>query len=203
MKRLPWLGLLVVLLVVAACAPRLQEVQVPPERIFRNGYSLVPLNERGWFIAGGNPYQLGIGKSGEGPDETLAIQAVLVKLPAFTTSEEFVRLVKEGQVKDTDPKRFKVIKHDSAAYPEKAPNCAKAYALAEDNAALKRSRLTGHMLLEMLALTCAHPKDNTIGVNVAYSHRYYPGQKDDRFLEKASSVLNSVEFGDLGKLDSD
>jgi len=34
-------------------------------------------------------------------------------------------------------------------------------------------------------------------VNVTYSHRYYPEQGDGAFVEKATSVLDSVEFNDL------
>src|SRR2546429_466489 len=101
MNGWPKIGVLGVLLVVTSCVPRLQEVRVPPERIYQKGYSFVPLNEKGWLIAGRNPYQVAIGKSGGGPDETLAIQTALIKLPAFTTSEEFVHLVREGQEKDT------------------------------------------------------------------------------------------------------
>ena len=200
MNSLPKLGILGALLVVTACAlmqPRLQEVQVPPERISQKSYSLVPLNEKGWLIAGRNPYQLALVKRGESTDETLAIQATLIKLPAFTTSEEFVSLVKVGQAKDTDPQRFKMIKHEVAAYPDKGPICAKSHMVAEDHAAVKRSGKTGYMVLEALTLTCAHPKDNSIGLNVTYSHRYYPEQKDSGFLEKASNVLNSVEFSNL------
>ena len=202
MNSLPKLGILGALLVVTACAPmqpRLQEVQVPPERISQKGYSLVPLNEKGWLIAGRNPYQLAIGKYGESTDETVAIQATLIKLPAFTTGEEFVRLVKEGQAKDTDPQRFTMIKHEVTAYTDKGPNCVKSHMVAEDHAAVKRSGKTGYMVLEALTLTCAHPTDNNIGVNVTYSHRYYPDQKDSGFLEKASNVLNSVEFSDLNE----
>src|SRR2546426_12068034 len=98
MNRWSNFGILGFLLVVAACTRiQLQEVRVPPERIYQKGYSFLPLNEKGWLIAGRNPYQVAIGKSGEGPDETLAIQTALIKLPAFTTNEEFVRLVREGQ----------------------------------------------------------------------------------------------------------
>ena len=177
--------------------PRLQEVQVPPERISQKGYSLVPLNEKGWLIAARNPYQLTIGKYGESRDETLAIQATLIKLQPFTTSEEFVRLVKEGQAKDATPGRFKMIKHEVIAYTAKGPNCVKTHMVTEDHAAVKRSEKIGYMVLEGLILTCAHPKNQSIGVNVTYSQRYYPEQKDSGFLEKALSVLNSVEFSDL------
>jgi hypothetical protein len=50
------------------------------------------------------------------------------------------------------------------------------------------------MVLEVLSLTCAHPKAKNLGISVIYSQRYYPGQRDVAFTEKATSILNSIEF---------
>jgi len=66
--------------------------------------------------------------------------------------------------------------------------------ILEDTAAVKRSKKTGSMMLEMLALVCAHPAERSIGVSVTYSHRHYPGDEDARFLERAEKVLGSVEL---------
>lgn len=187
-------------LAVASCVstqPRGKEVRIPPERIFQKGYSVLPLNEEGWVIGRRNPYQLVLGKYGKNPDETFSISAIFVKLPAFKTSEEFVRIVKEGQAKDTDPQRFETMKHEVAAYPMDGVDCVKSQMVAVDHAATKRSGKTGDMILESLILMCAHPTDKSVGVNVAYSHRHYPEFPDPRFLEKATSVLDSVRIAEL------
>jgi hypothetical protein len=52
------------------------------------------------------------------------------------------------------------------------------------------------MNLEMLTLVCAHPRDKRVGVTVFYTQRSYPGQEDPAFLEKATTILNSVELTD-------
>jgi hypothetical protein len=200
MKLLQRFGMLCTALVITSCAsmrPQLPEVQIPPERILQKGYSLVPLNEKGWLIAGRNAYQLALVRRGENPDETFAIQAIPFRLSAFKTNEEFVRLIKEGQVKDTDSQRFKLVKHEVTSYPMNETNCVKSYMVTEDRAAVKRSGKSGDMVLEALTLTCAHPKDKNVGVSIIYSQRYYPGQRDSAFFEKATSVLKSVEFTDL------
>jgi hypothetical protein len=90
-----------------------------------------------------------------------------------------------------------LIKHDIAPEQLKTADCARSYAISEDTAAVKRSGREDNMLLEMLTLTCAHPKTKAVGVNVIFSHRYYPGYNDSTFIEKANSVLNSLEFDDL------
>jgi len=164
----------------------------------QKGYSLVPLNEAGWIIAGRDEYQLAIVTLGYNLDETYAIQAITFRLPGFKTTEEFVRLVKEGQVKDTDPARFRTKKHEVAAFPGKRTDCVESHMVTEDLSAIKSSGRSGGMILEALALTCAHPKDKSVGISVIFSQRYFPGERDPAFIEKATSVLHSVEFTDLG-----
>jgi hypothetical protein len=199
------LGVLCAAFTVASCAPvqprfpeKFQEVQIPPERISQKGFSLVPLNETGWVITGRSASQLVLGKFGKTPEENVVIRAVLFKLPPFKTNEEFVRLIKEAEAKNINPERLKLIKHEFVADPNKGTDCTKSHMAAEDHAAAKKVGKTGVVMVqEALTLTCAHPKDKAVGINVGYSHRYYPEQPDPRFLEKATSVLNSVEFADL------
>jgi len=200
MKLMQKFGMLCAAFVLTSCAsvqPRVPEVQIPPQRITQKGYSLVPLNEKGWLIAGRNAYQLALAKRGENPDETFAIQAIPFRLSAFKTSEEFVRLIKEGQAKDSDLQRFKIVKHEVTSYPTNGAECVKSYMVTEDRAAVKRSDKSGDMVLEVLTLTCAHPKDKNVGISITYSQRYYLEQRDSAFIEKATSVLNSIEFTDL------
>lgn len=113
------------------------------------------------------------------------------------SNEEFVLLIKEAETKNTDPARFKVLRHEVSPYTEKGNNCVRSHMAAEDHAAVKRTGKTEHMILEKLTLICVYPKDNRAGVTVAYSQRYYTDQRDSTFLEKATSVLDSIEFTDL------
>jgi hypothetical protein len=173
-----------------------ESVELPPKPLFLNGYSLMPLNEEGWVIGKRTSYVVALGKYGKNPDQTFVISALLIKLSPFQTTEEFVRQVKEGQTQDTDPKRFTTIKHEVISYPHNGAECTRSHGVLVDHAAAKRSGQPGDMNLEMLTLLCAHPKDKRVGVNVFYSQRSYPGQEDPAFLEKATTVLNSVELTD-------
>jgi len=197
MKLTQKMAMLCATLLVASCAstrPQLAEIQVPPERIKLNGYSLVPLNETGWMVAERNGDQLALARQGGNPDETFAIQAIPFKLPAYKSLDEFVSQIKEGQIKDTDPHRFKIVSHEVSAYPMMGADCAKAHMVADDSAATKRSGKTGDMVLEVTSLNCALPGKKDVGISIAYSQRNYPGQGDPAFEEKAASILDSVEF---------
>jgi len=191
--------MLLTALVTASCVstrPSGQEVQLPPQRLTQEGFSLMPLNEEGWVINRRKSNLVILGKYGKNPDQTFAISAGLIWMPPFKTTEEFVRLVKEGQAQDTDPKRFTTIKHEVTSYPRNAAECAKSHWVGVDHAAAKRSGQPGDMNFETLTLLCAHPKDKKIGVNIFYSQRSHSGQEDPKFLEKAIAVLNSVELTD-------
>ncbi len=193
------MGALCAVLTVAACAatqPMGQNVELPPKPLLQEGFSLMPLNEEGWVINRRKSNLVILGKYGKNPDQTFAISAGLIRLPPFETTEEFVRLVKEGQSQDTDPKRFTTIKHEVTSYPKNGAECARSHWVAVDHAAAKRSGQPGDMSFESLTFLCAHPKDKKIGLNVFYSQRSYPGQEDPAFLEKAATVLNSVELTD-------
>jgi len=197
MRRSFGFGVLLGGLFLAACSsigPRPQELPVPTQRIFQNAYSFMPPNEMGWFVAARDPHQLALGRYGINPDETFGIRARLFRIPPYGSSEEFVRIIKDGEAADTDPKRYKILKHEVGPDTSKQTSCARLHVVVEDNAAVKRTSTPGVMIREVMALSCAHPKNRTIVVNLYYAHQYYPGQADARFTEKAAEMLSSMEF---------
>lgn len=197
MEQLQKIVVLCAIFVLASCAttrPSPPEVKLPPERILQKGYSLMPLNEKGWVIEGRNAYTFAFGKLGANQDETFAIQAMFSRLPAYETNANFLQLIKDGQSKDTGSPRFEILKHDVTPFPMKGTDCAESHMVTIDHAAKRRSGNTGDMILESLTLSCAHPSDKTVAIHVTYSHRHDPGQDDPAFMEKGAAVLNSVEL---------
>ena len=183
-----------VALALSSCASpglHMAEIQVPPERIVQKGYSLVPLNEKGWVVARRDPGRLSLAKRGEMADTTIAIQGTLFRLPRSNSSGEFVQLLKDGQAKDTDPQRFRVLKHEVLALSRKGTQCARSHMVAEDHSGVRGS---SPMIFELLTLTCAHPRDPSIGIDIGYSERYHAGQRDPAFVDRAETVFSSVEF---------
>lgn len=191
------LGILSAVLTISSQAlaqPGVPQVQRPRERISSEGYSFMIPDETGWTIIQRTSYLLALGRSGDGPDETHAIRAGLSRLPSFKTIEEFAHVVREEIARNTDLQRFRILKIETAVHVQKETPCVKSYSVAEDHSVRRRSQETGPMILERLALACAHPSNKNVGVNVEYSQRYNPGQSDPRFFEKGMKVLNSVEF---------
>jgi hypothetical protein len=191
-------------LCLTCCAKRQltsQEVQVPPQRIVQEGYSLIPPVEEGWHVELRNPGKFVTKSDGISPDETLVVEATLVELPKFNTSEEFVQIVRAAEAEAEDPssERFKVLKHEVHGDSSRPTECALSHKIVEDSAPITKSGKTSSMIMEIMTLACAHPKDKRVCVYVGYTDRYYHGQADPKFLEKAMNVLRSVEFSDFSQ----
>lgn len=168
----------------AQMEPESQDVQVPPGRLFQKGFSLTPLNEKGWKITQRNPYQLMLDKPGKNPDEEFVIQALVMKLPPFKSNEDFAQQVKEIQVNGINLTRVALLEYGLNHYMKTGKHCV-------------RSHISGKsekMITEAVSLTCAHPKNKQVGINVTYAYRYYPGKKDPVFLEKAAKLIDSLKF---------
>lgn len=176
--------------------PHLRALQMPPQRVAQQGYSFLPPAEPGWVEALRNPSRVMLGKFGENPDETFAIQALVTRAPEKGSGSELIRFVREEQERDVDPKRHRVLKHEVIATTQNGAHCARSYIASEDNAARKRSARAGIMLIDALSLTCRHPKNSAILITITYSHRFYPENQDPELAEKAARVFHTLELVD-------
>jgi len=170
------------------------DLPYPPQRIFQNAYSFMPPAEFGWKTLVRNPHQLALARAGSTPDETFAIQARMFALPAFSTSEEFVEIIRKGLAEQAADARYNVLRHDVGADSLVQASCARSHFVAEDHAAVKRTAMPGVLVLEVMTLSCAHPKNRNWGVTLVYSHRYDQAHADSKFTEKAAAFLSSLEF---------
>lgn len=195
-----WLTIGLGLAWLAGCATnpqRPQELRNPTERIALQGYSLMPVNEPGWLVLARNGSQIALAKRGVRQDASIAIQGSRIQLPEFKSSDELIQAIRQTPATDSNSQRFNVSLHDVTLFRKQGQDCALRHVIAQDNAAVKRTTRPGFMVLEAISLTCPHPDDRRVGVNVAYSQRAYPGDRDAAFSEKAMTVLQGVEFSPL------
>lgn len=73
-----------------------QDLPYPPQRVFQNAYSFMPLAELGWKTLVRDAHRLAFARAGSNPDETFGIQGRMFRLPAFSSSEEFVEIIRKG-----------------------------------------------------------------------------------------------------------
>jgi hypothetical protein len=173
----------------------MNEVKLPPRIILKSGYSLVPLNEPGWLIGYEDSGRLVLGRPGSDPDENAIIRSFTELIPQFKSEEEFAGFSKSVLVAEGSA-RHKILSMTTTPLTIKGQACMKTDTVLEDHAAVKQTSRTGMMILESYALLCKHP-NKSIGIVIAYSHRYYPGHQDPNSANKAQELFDSLGFYDF------
>jgi hypothetical protein len=181
-------------LVLAACASKSDK----PTRFELRGFSFTAPaaveDEKPWGVAKRTPDLLILGKPGEFQSEVFTVQATVVRLPALASPDALLQYVKSSQQRELDPKRFRILKHELSLQPVNGESCALSHIEAVDRAMRSTTGPTANTMLETLTLTCAHPKDRNTGINVTYSQQYFPEDKDPRFLERGSAILEGLRL---------
>ena len=184
-------------LVSGPCNPQDSEIQ--KFRIFQENYSFVPPSDSDWSLHGRDVNaEVSLQKGGAGPNELNTIYAVRYKVPQFKTDQELVTKIMETEKKNLgDPNRYTLKEHTVTAYTEKETSCALSHQVIEDKEALlAKSGVRGPMIREILSLVCVHPREWNTAVTLVYSHRYQPGYRDPRFIDKANTVFQSLAFSE-------
>ena len=185
---------ILVALLLAACASKSDK----PQRFELRGFSVttpaVAKDERPWSVGKQTPDLLVLGQPGEYESEIFIVQAAVIRLPALASPDALMQHVKATQQRELDPNRFRILKHELSLQPVDAESCALSHVEAADRAIAGTTGPTANMMLETLTLTCAHPKDRNTGINLTYSHQYFPEDKDPRFIERGSAILQGLRL---------
>jgi hypothetical protein len=190
--------LLLVTVAVTGCTPfrqTMNEVRLPPHIILKSGYSLVPLNEPGWLIGYEDSERLVLGRPGSDPDENAIIRSFTKLVPQFKTEDEFIGFSKSVLVAEGSA-RHKILSMETTPLTLKGQSCTETDTVLEDHGAVKHTSRTEMMILESYELLCKHP-NTSVGIVIAYSHRYYPGHKDPDSAKKARELFDSIGFYDF------
>jgi hypothetical protein len=117
-------------------------------------------------------------------------------LPRFADTEDFVRQVKHTEDERLQA-RYTVMSHQVQAGSWSGALCARSYWIGADRASAVPKGQKGPLIVESMAILCAHPEDRRIGINVTYSQWHPPGKEDPDFAHKAAALAESLEFEKL------
>jgi hypothetical protein len=190
--------LAIIAVAVMGCTPlrpTMKEVTLPPHIILKNGYSLVPLDELGWLIGYEDSEKLILGRHAADPDESFIIRSFIQVLPLLKSEEEFIGFSKSVLVME-GATRHKMISQETMPLTIKGQSCVRNDTVLEDRAPVKRTSRNENMIIESYALFCKHP-NNSVGIFLAYSHRYYPENKDPDSAKKAQNIFDTIGFYDF------
>lgn len=170
-----------------------------PPRIMMQGFSIAKpkVKESPWIVAKQSPGLTVIGKPGRFSGESFTMQATIIKLPAVESIDELIRHVELTQRKELDPKRYRVSKLEVKEQKIHAQSCALSRVEAAERTTTDGTGSPVNMMLETLALICPHPKDPSLGISMAYSHRHFPEDVDPQFSDDAAALMQTLSFEPL------
>jgi hypothetical protein len=178
------------LLMVVACAT----LQKLPPRVTLGGFSLARPTGDEWMVKSQTADQVIYGKPGY-TGETIVLQATLIRPPNFKPGTELLRYAETVLRKDLDPVHFRILRLEVNPQDIQGESCALARLEAAERAVTGNSPVNS--MLDVLTLTCVHPKDRSRGISVVYSHRHYPEDRDAQFDQAGAALLGTLKFEPL------
>jgi len=173
------IGFILLILLVEGCAsrhrasPKIQTI-APATRYTLAGYSVLSPNESGWIVVEKNDSHIVFGKQSYlVPDTRAALVADIPFSRVFKDPVKFLEFVKEGQIKGSDPKRFRILKHEEVLDNRYGPFCVKHYMKVEDHGINgTNSSLSAFVILEAYGYTFLTSHLPGRLVTLGYSKRY-------------------------------
>jgi len=164
------------------------------EIISGKGYSLLPPQEEGWMILNKGNNGISMSRKGENIDETYAVVIELIELPGTITSrgllDTFVELLQKQQFAS---ERYEIVELKNIPDPERKA-CTKSFWIEKDFGAKRMSGTQDPMLIRAYDLYCVHPHNKAYLAMIGYSHRYYAGNEDLIFTQKAFDFFKNVSL---------
>ncbi|MDH5407829.1 MAG: hypothetical protein OEZ33_03185 [Gammaproteobacteria bacterium] len=194
---------------LSACSSNKSKFDVSSDtmdRTIMDRYSFIVPYETGWNEKGRNRMNVALQRNGRERDEVYNIQAIQFRLPEFKSTDEFIKLMTHVQSKKMTPPRYDIKKHKITAYPKIGKHCIRSHRVIEDNGPKDKTKNYPVMIISSVILTCPHPNEKEIGINLSYSHHYRASYKrgnlvqkplasiDERFTTKADKFIDSLKF---------
>ena len=151
----------------------------------------------GWYGFERSPARIAFKKAGASAHETFVAAVFLFHLPAFTNSDAFTELVREGIIKDAPTDRFEILESNIQYSPERAYPCVRYHGISQDRKARVSAFSTQEMRLEIISLYCQHPTRPGLGFSVSFSHR--GGNAAEKIDVAAAAFIDSVQVTQTGK----
>ena len=155
------------------------------DKLHFDAYSVQSPAAAGWLVTRGGAYDVAFGAAIT-PTHTWAMTAAAIPFPdSFPDEEAFLRHVREGFIRDSDPGRFRIVGSDGRIERLNGATCARLAVKAEDGP---------HFIIEATQVTCIHPSARGLAVELGYHERYLPGESSGAFNEAGERFIRNARF---------
>ena len=190
------LSLSILAFLIVSCASTtdpesVEEVYVPTfKTLAHKGFTLVVPDDKGWNVAKESDYKVELAKRDEASSDVYTIQALLVRLPAFESDDDFKAYVEKSMDSIDQKTESTLIEQGSNFIPYNDNQCVQI------NRTTEKSAEEG-AVLNMVNFTCRHPLHVDAGVYLAYAKRTQQGDEVEDLVPQALNLFYNLEFTDL------
>ena len=164
------------------------------KRIEQNGYSFMPPDQTGWFIADRSPNRVALAKAGRVEGQSYLIEGTHLELDKVSTTTQLVKFTDDLLSRNLPPPRFRIRQHDISDTRIADAQCALSHIVVEDREPEVASNVVTAMLVESAVTICMHPTTPGLGISLNFTHRSFPEDRDKAFEAYAESVLRTQQF---------
>lgn len=166
----------------------------PAKRALLRGVNVPPPPGKNWHVASkdndGVTFVKDLGQ--EGASSFMALVSTVYPGASFDQPEEFLAWTRETRKKDTDPKRFRLIRHREALDETPGKFCVRYHLKAEDRGVPVKDE--PFLILEVKGYSCLHPGDPGLLVDFRYVLRYPPKKKEKGLSQEGERFLRGITF---------
>jgi len=164
------------------------------KRLEQNGYSFMPPDQDGWFIADRSTNRVALAKAGRVEGQSYLIEGTHLALDEASTSTQLTRFTDDLLSRNLPPPRFRIRQHEISDTRIAGAQCALSHIVVEDRDPGVASNVVTAMLVESVGTICIHPTTPGLGISLNFTHSSFPEDRDKAFSSYAESVLRTQQF---------
>lgn len=157
------------------------------------GVTTLPPQNGDWLVMAASGYQSSLASAGYNKNESFVVNVSIFQLPVLETDQKLLEHIVNSRVSGPKIGRFENQENTENLLSLNGAVCVKYHSISKDtNAKIQGGKAS--MLLESIGYNCQHPKNNTVGVNIEYSSRYFEGSKNPSLENDSDAFFNNIKF---------
>lgn len=167
------------------------------ERLEQNGYSFIPPDEAGWFIAERSSNRVTLARLGKVEGQTYLIEGAHLALDKLASASRLAEFVEDLHRRDLPMPRFRIREYEISEIRIAGAQCVLSHIVAEDRDPETGTNVVTAMLVESAGTVCIQPTMAELGITLNVSHRSFPEDRDRAFKAYADNLLQTQQFSSV------
>lgn len=165
------------------------------QKLSGNGFTLLPPAENGWKITERTLDKIVLLQTSPVKLNTTEAVAVITKSPfPIGTEEEFLDQLRRHRRDEIDKRQSRVMLYDEVLSHRKDDRFCTRYKYKLRDFSVRMHSPLPYLQVATYGLSCLHPLDHSMILDVSFTHRSKPNTQVHRLAERADGFLDNVRM---------